>query len=306
MTFTVGIKIDVDTERGTRIGVPQLQAILKEFSVPATFLFSLGPDNTGRAIKRIFRPGFFQKVQRTSVISTYGWRTLGNGVFWPGPHIGKRHEKIMREVEADGHEVGIHTYDHTRWQDDIHKMSAAEVETEFNKATTEFARVFGFPAQSAGAAGWQANANTLQAYDNHHLLYGSDTRGAYPFFPRVGEKKFATLQIPTTLPTLDELLGRPEFPYETLAARYVQWLRLEQPNIFTIHAELEGMRHLEWFREILSFFKQAGCHFSTLADIAKETLLERSLVPVCELIQGEVPGRSGLLAKQDNIRESDS
>ena len=33
----------------------------------ATFLFSLGPDHTGRAIKRVFRPGFFGKVRRTSV-----------------------------------------------------------------------------------------------------------------------------------------------------------------------------------------------------------------------------------------------
>ena len=29
----------------------------------ATFLFTLGPDHTGRAIKRVFRPGFFGKVK---------------------------------------------------------------------------------------------------------------------------------------------------------------------------------------------------------------------------------------------------
>ena len=54
----LAIKIDVDTDRGTRIGVPNLVALFDEFGVKATFLFSLGPDNTGRAIKRIFRPGF--------------------------------------------------------------------------------------------------------------------------------------------------------------------------------------------------------------------------------------------------------
>lgn len=298
MAFTVGIKIDVDTERGTRIGVPQLQSLLAEFSIPATFLFTLGPDNTGRALKRIFRPGFLKKVQRTSVVSTYGLCTLGNGVLWPGPHIGKRHATIMRAIAEAGHEVGIHSYDHTRWQDNVHTMTLTEVAEEFGKSSAEFTRIFGVSAQSAGAAGWQANANSLQVYDNHRLLYGSDCRGEYPFFPRMGDKKFNTLQIPTTLPTLDELLGRPEFPYVTLAGKYVQWLRLDQPNIFTIHAELEGMRHINWFRQVLSYFVQVGCQFSTLADIARETLEQRTLIPVCELIQGEVPGRSGTMAVQ--------
>ncbi len=36
------IKIDVDTDRGTRIGVPNLLALFDEFNVKATFLFSLG------------------------------------------------------------------------------------------------------------------------------------------------------------------------------------------------------------------------------------------------------------------------
>ena len=95
MTPNIAIKIDVDTERGTRIGIPNLLTLLKELQIPATFYLSLGPDNTGRAIKRIFRKGFLKKVSRTSVISTYGIRTLLNGVLLPGPHIGKKHEKTF-------------------------------------------------------------------------------------------------------------------------------------------------------------------------------------------------------------------
>ena len=120
----LAIKVDVDTERGTRIGVPALVALLQELGVRATFLFSLGPDNTGRAIRRIFRRGFFGKVARTSVVSTYGLRTLLNGVLWPGPHIGRRHAGLMRSVRDAGHEVGIHCYDHVRWQDGLATMSS--------------------------------------------------------------------------------------------------------------------------------------------------------------------------------------
>src|SRR5450755_848846 len=98
----LALKIDVDTERGTRLGVPGLLEILSKYEVPATFLFSLGPDNTGRAIRRIFRPGFLKKVNRTSVVKIYGWQTLMNGLLWPGPHIGRYHGDIMRQAREHG------------------------------------------------------------------------------------------------------------------------------------------------------------------------------------------------------------
>ena len=53
----LALKVDVDTLRGTREGVPNLAVLLKKHAADATFLFSLGPDHTGRAIKRAFRRG---------------------------------------------------------------------------------------------------------------------------------------------------------------------------------------------------------------------------------------------------------
>ena len=80
MPLRLAIKVDVDTDRGTRAGVPNLVFDCREHGAPACFLFSLGPDQTGRAIKRVFRPGFFKKVSRTSVVQLYGVRTLLNGM----------------------------------------------------------------------------------------------------------------------------------------------------------------------------------------------------------------------------------
>lgn len=297
-TPVVAIKIDVDTERGTRIGVPNMLQLFEELQIPATFLFSLGPDNTGRAIKRIFRPGFLQKVTRTSVISTYGLKTLLNGILLPGPHIAKKHAAIMRLVREKGHETGIHCYDHIRWQDGLKDMTQAEVFIEFSKARQEYFNVFNEPAQSAGAAGWQADANSLAAYDDAGLLYGSDARGLYPFYPKVGDQIFKTLQIPSNLPTLDELIGLPEYPEGALADYYLGLLRTDYSNIFTTHAEIEGMAKLAWFREFLTKALAQGVQFCTLATVAQSALANKAAIPVCEFIQDSVPGRSGLLAVQ--------
>jgi peptidoglycan/xylan/chitin deacetylase (PgdA/CDA1 family) len=295
---TLAIKIDVDTDRGTRIGVPKLLQLFAELDIPATFLFSLGPDNTGRAIKRIFRPGFLKKVSRSSVVSVYGIRTLLNGTLLPGPHIGKRNKDIMAKAHLAGHEVGIHCYDHIRWQDGLSKMSRQEVFAEFAKARSEFQNIFQFPAQTAGAAGWQANALSLAAYDDAKLLYGSDVRGTHPFYPRVGETVYKTLQVPTTLPTLDELLGRPEYPEDQLSDFYLSRLVENAPNILTTHAELEGMKYLDWFKSFLIKAKNSGVQFVKVVDIAEQCLAHPGSIPVAELIQGEVDGRSGTMAVQ--------
>lgn len=293
--MNLALKVDVDTERGTRVGLPNLLRLFDEFDIRATILFSLGPDNTGRAIKRIFRPGFLRKVRRTDVVGVYGLRTLLNGVLLPGPHIARRNAPLMRAARAAGHEVGIHCFDHVRWQDGLARMSAAEVCMELARARTEFERVFGAPARTAGAAGWQANALSLEAYDAAGFDYASDARGRTPFLPRVGTRVFATPQIPTTLPTLDELLGRPEYPDHMLVGLYRGWLRADALNVLTVHAEIEGMAMLAWFRGLLASLRMI-VRFVTLGDVA--ATLERAALPVCELLQGEIDGRSGTLAVQ--------
>lgn len=293
-TPSLAIKIDVDTEIGTRLGVPNLLALLKELQIPATFYLSLGPDNTGRAIQRIFRKGFFKKCSRTSVISTYGIRTLLNGVLLPGPPIGKKHEKLLRSIREQGFTVGIHAYDHQKWQDGVTQMPQKQIAIEFQKALDEFQRIFGIPATTAAAPGWQANAKTLAVYDQANLQYASDCRGISPFFPKIDDKIYKTVQIPTTLPTLDEFLGRPEFPIEKLLTHYLSLLQINTPNLLTIHAELEGMKYLGWFRTFLVALKNQLIQFKNLSEIVSPNRF-----PPCALLQKEVAGRSGKLAWQE-------
>src|SRR5258706_12269195 len=84
----IALKVDVDTLRGTREGVPALVRTLQGSGAGATFLFSLGPDHTGRAIRRVFRRGFLSKVSRTSVLEHYGLPLPLYGALPPGPDSG--------------------------------------------------------------------------------------------------------------------------------------------------------------------------------------------------------------------------
>ena len=298
MPIRLALKVDVDTDRGTRVGVPNLVADLQAAEATASFLFSLGPDQTGRAITRVLRPGFFQKVSRTSVVQIYGVRTLLNGTLLPAPHIGRRNAGVMRSVRDAGFEVGIHCYNHYRWQDYVQTMSLAAVRDEFLAARAEFLRIFGHEARTAGAPGWQSNARSRQVYDEANLLYASDTRGGGPFFPRVDGKFFKTLEIPSTLPTFDELMGRPEYPDEKIVPHLLGLLRPEQANVFTLHAEIEGMGRRALFQQLLAACGRAGVEFIRMDDLANELLANRALLPVRDQVMAEIDGRSGVVAAQ--------
>jgi peptidoglycan/xylan/chitin deacetylase (PgdA/CDA1 family) len=298
MPARLALKVDADTDRGTRIGIPNLVADCREHGAGACFLFSLGPDQTGRAVTRVLRPGFFSKVSRTSVVRIYGVRTLLNGTLLPAPHIGRRNAGTMKAVREAGFEVGIHCYRHYRWQDHLSGMDLGETREEFGRARAEFERIFGQPAATAGAAGWQSNERSREVYDEAGLLYSSDTRGTHAFLPRIGGRVFRTLEIPSTLPTLDELMGRPEYPDPRIAGHLVSLLREDRLNVFTLHAEIEGMGRRSIFREFLAACRRAGVEFVRLEDEARRILAAGEPVPVCEQVMAPVDGRSGLVATQ--------
>jgi peptidoglycan/xylan/chitin deacetylase (PgdA/CDA1 family) len=295
----IGLKVDVDTLRGTLEGVPRLAALLRKHGLDATFYFSVGPDHTGRAMRRVFRKGFAQKVARTSVLKHYGLKTLLYGVLLPGPDIGVRGGDAMRSVRDAGFEVGLHTYDHVRWQDGVAHASAAWTRREFERGLSAFERIFGSAPQSHAAAGWQINAHALALEQEYGLRYASDTRGGPAFRPLVNGAASTCAQIPTTLPTFDELLGRDGIEESSIAAALFG-LSAAAPDpklqVFTLHAELEGMLLLDAFEALLRKWRAAGAAVVRMAAI--HALATQQALPVRRVIEGEIPGRSGVLAVQ--------
>jgi peptidoglycan/xylan/chitin deacetylase (PgdA/CDA1 family) len=300
----IALKVDVDTLRGTREGVPRLLELFARHGVQATFLFSLGPDHTGWALRRVFRRGFLQKVSRTSVARHYGWRTLTYGVLQPGPDIGRKAAAPMRAARDAGHECGIHCWDHVVWHDQVRQRDAAWTRHQMQQAWDRFVQVFGAAPATFGAAGWQMNATAWQQLDDWGLAHASDGRGSGPYVPALQGRALRHLQLPTTLPTMDELLGRDLGPAlsdgEVTEANVHRALLRATPGgpdapdqVFTLHAELEGQLLAPAFDALLHGWREAGHTLVTLGQLA--TTLDRRTLPVRELAWGSVPGRSGEL-----------
>jgi peptidoglycan/xylan/chitin deacetylase (PgdA/CDA1 family) len=292
----LALKIDVDTYRGTREGVPALVDMLKRHGAGATFLFSLGPDHTGRAIKRALRPGFMQKVNRTSVVEHYGIRTLLYGTVLPGPDIGRRCAAILRNVRDEGFEVGIHTWDHVKWQDGVVDADERWTTEQMELACARFREVFAEEARVHGAAGWQMNAHAYRRTQSLGFRYASDTRGTHPFLPVIRGELVSCPQFPTTLPTMDELIGLEGVTEATVADALLDRTQDHADHVFTLHAELEGMKLAPALEKLLAGWKAQGYSLVAMRDLVSAT--DPAAIPLHAVIDAPRKGRSGTLASQ--------
>lgn len=314
----VGLKIDVDTDRGMREGLPRLLEILRRRAIRATVFVSMGPDHSGRAIRRVLtKPGFLKKMLRTKAISLYGPRTVLYGTLLPGPKIARGNADLFRRIEGEGHEAGVHGWDHVRWQDGLPRFDRATIARELEKAFVVFGEITGHRPRATAAPGWIANARSLAVQDELDLDYASDTRGTAPFRPRAGGRVFQIPQLPTTLPTLDEMIGRDGSSDESwingeliASAKSQALARPLSPVVHTLHTEVEGLSRADLFADLLDRLLAEGAHFATLAEIAaglgagsrgSDVRGSAPALPVCELTEGTVPNRSGTLAVQGSV-----
>jgi peptidoglycan/xylan/chitin deacetylase (PgdA/CDA1 family) len=256
----LALKIDVNTYRGTRVGVPRLVEALLQHQVQASFLFTLGKDRTGRAINRLFSPGFLIRASRLSEWGHYGIKTLLYGTLLPAPDIGRKCADIMRSVRDAGFEVGIHCFDHNKWQEQVVGKDMEWTKREMQRAVDRFIDIFGIASKSFAAAGWQLNRHALRLNQHFGFNYTSDTRGAHPYIPTWNAEIIACPQLPTTLPTLDELISREGITIDNVVQHLLQLTKNPPPNghVFTLRAEFEGGKWLPIFEQLLDGWKSQG------------------------------------------------
>jgi peptidoglycan/xylan/chitin deacetylase (PgdA/CDA1 family) len=292
---TLALRVDACTRIGVEEGVPRLLDLLKRVGLRASFFVTLGPETAGRAIRRLWQPAFLLKLLRTRALPNYGLRTLLAGTLLPPREVGEGAAGLLRAISAEGHEVGLHGWDHFGWMDRVHKLDEHGVARALERAIGAHREAFGASPFASAAPGWRATDRALLTQERFGFAYASDTRGASPFFPLVAGAPLTTLQLPTTLPTLDELWGRVRGINDRLLGSLSPGL-----DIHTVHAEMEGRGACVLFEEFLHRLARAGVRVIPLGEAARECLRDPEAIPRCRVVRGRVRGRSGWLACQED------
>lgn len=282
----IALKIDADTYRGTLTGVPALSALLTSHDAGATFFFTFGPDHGGR------------EARVSSLGRYYGLTTRLYGRWLPGPTIGARCTQTLRAVADAGFEVGVRAWNRVRWEQEIGQAENIWVETQMKKASARFTELFGHAAGGHAAAGWRMNRHALRLTQRLGFAYASDCRGSHPFIPVIDGEIVACPQLPTTLPTLDEVLAlQPGSSPEQAADRILQLsCAIAGDHVFTLRAELEGMKFAGALERLIDGWKKENCQLVALRDIG--STVNVATLPRHAVEFAEAPGRPGLRMTQ--------
>lgn len=290
---TVGLRIDVDTLRGTRDGVPRLLEIFARRGIQASFFFTVGPDNMGRHLWRLIRPGFLLKMLRSNAASLYGWDILLRGTIWPGPLIGKSQADVIRNTAAHGHEIGLHAWDHHHWQTRLEHMTPEEIRTDIQRGMDALQDILDARPTCSATAGWKCNDDVLKEKNAFWFHYNSDCRGTSIFRPVVNGTECSP-QIPVTLPTYDELIGRNGITDKNYNEFILSALKPDALNVLTIHAEVEGIARSGLFTLFLDQAEERQVRFQPLGNL----LPPLHTIPPGSIRTDPVAGREGGICLQ--------
>ncbi|MCB2226304.1 MAG: polysaccharide deacetylase family protein [Desulfarculaceae bacterium] len=288
------LKVDIDTKVGLCEGVPRLMDIFARAGVKASVYVAMGPDHSGRALARLVKPGFLQKQLRSGAAGAYGVTTMLYGVVLPGPIIAEAAPHLFHELIAAGHEAGLHGWDHVFWHDRMRHLPPQRLRSHLGRAWRLYKEITGQAPTTFASPGWQITPDGFLALATMGITHASCTRGERPFRPVVRGRVLPLVELPTTMPTLDEVLGRNGVTLESAAATLAQQVRPGELNVFTLHGEVEGRAQAPVLGELISRLQDQGVVFQRLVDAAHEALA--GPLPAGDIRWGTVEGRAGELA----------
>lgn len=284
----LALRIEVATLRGTREGVPRLLLALKEYRAGATFLFNLGPDRTGRVLR---------SLPRVPKLKCYGPVALLSGTLLPGADIGARCADVMRAVRSEGFETGVYAFDRSDWLRGVEAAGESWTKSAMLRACERHEEIFSSQALTHGAPGWRMNRYAFRYTQRLGFRHCSDTRGTGPFIPVVRGEITACPQLPTTLPTLDELFAMGLNPEEAVR-RLLELSRHPPPagHVFTLRAEIEGGPFEPVLRALLQGWHALGQKPLSLREYAAGLDLAR--LPRRVIIEQSISGLRGSVAAE--------
>jgi hypothetical protein len=112
------------------------------------------------------------------------------------------------------------------------------------------------------------NAHAWRLLQQLGFAYGSDARGHTPFMPVYNAEIIACPQVPTTWPTLDELIGVEGVPAEQAAGALLARAGASPLHVWTLRAEFEGIRLAPVLEAVISEWRARGGEVVALQEIA--------------------------------------
>lgn len=258
MKAQLALRIEVPGYRAARRALPLLTEILQRQNAVGSFVFALAPDWLGRSVTRL--------------------------------------APALQQLRDAGFESGVSGWQRRDWLKLAARADAAWSEAQYARAATAFEQVFAAAPRLHAAPGWRSNPHALRLTQRRGFAYASDTRGRHPFVPVWHGEIVRCPQIPTTLPTLDELADQTDAP----AARDQLLALTASPpasgHVFSLRLAPGFAKQAQRVESLLSGWREQGYEVTSIRTLAEH--LEMDKLPRHEVVIGKVPGCEGTLLLQ--------
>ncbi|MDD5699643.1 MAG: polysaccharide deacetylase family protein [Candidatus Nanoarchaeia archaeon] len=255
-TFT--LRVDLESDRGIREGVPKLLDLLKKYNLKASFYIVMGGESN---IFEILR--YNKKMESSAERSIKVWSLLDKlrMVLLPKDFV-KANKKILQRILDEGHELGIHGWKHREWTRGLDKI---DVKTKINRAISRYNRLFGQKPISWSSPGFNINDNILDILRDAGIKYISDFSGNKPRLYNGIKNIPITTSGENRTPIIEYLISRGKSDKEIL-----EFMRIEIMNkeiiSFYIHDLFEARFKLELLEKIFRLAKDGKIENKRIID----------------------------------------
>ncbi len=283
----VALRIEVSSVRGLREGIPNLLRLFSEFQVRASFFFPFGADYSGR-----------QPLQTWRQRQALGTSALAYGTLMPAPPLAELSAHWMKNARDNGHDVGLFGLSPQLWRTRLGYADDEWVRQQTDELWSTYAAALGEAPVALATPGWQVHPALMGALQGARYQYSAMTRGKFPYLPLLQGRRSSVPEIPTTLPTIGELLQQADVDehnvheYLYAESRHV----LPAGHVFAASAEYEGILALPLMEKLLVMWKGQDGSVRALADVLKD--IDTATLPHHQIGWGDVEGAGSPVAMQ--------
>ncbi len=260
----VALRVEVCSLRGLRLGVPNLLRLFGEYQVRASFFFALGPDQAGRTPLRSWRAR-----------KRLGLEALAYGTLRPAPRLAHHARDLIAAVRAHGHELGLCGLSPQQWSRRLAYADESWVRRQCEALWSAYQQLGGEVPTALATPGWQVHPALLSELSPARYRYSSLSRGKLPYLPVLQGVHSPVPEIPVTLPTVDELLRKPDVS----TGNVHQYLYAESQHllpaghVYSLAADREGIGLLDLMERLLVMWKGQDGAIRALGDVLDEVQL---------------------------------
>jgi len=252
------LRIDLESNKGIKKGLPKLLDLLKKYNIKASFYLVMGGESN------IFELLKYRKKLTSSnerILKLWSLKEKLRMALFPKDFV-KENKKILRRILEEGHELGLHGWKHRAWARGLYKINIKE---HIIKSKRKYEKIFQKEPISFSAPGFNINNKVLKALEENGILFISDFPGESPKFYGKIKNVPMTILSENKMPIIEYYISKKKTDEEIFEIIRKN-IKSKNLSSFYIHGLFEARFKIELLEKIFKFINKEKIKVNRIID----------------------------------------